>query len=158
MRSLLKISGLTFLLACNGNSNSTIQQFPSYKIALECPCTLVRDEAREKKLEEDINSSFVAYSCQDLENGDTYRLNILLGIENKYSNEQIMNAVDSTLDAGNVTHTRINVAGYEGIAVTYPNVKVLELFGKEFSYSVILEAKDSLDAKFEALIRSISSN
>jgi len=139
-------------------ANSELQSFPEYGISMVCPCVLKRDSLAEIRLKKNGLENTIEYSCTDIANSDKYRLQFLLSKSHLYSSDQILYVIDSTLKYRAVEHERVSILGRKGIVINYRKIKELELFDYELNYYLIIEAKDSIDVKFDGYINSILLN
>lgn len=165
MENKTRMSSRFFLLAacfatvlfvsCTQTPDPNLQSFPELKIAIACPCDLKRDSIQESILQEKQISNSVCYSCSDSITSDTYHFNVHARTDKRYSNEQILAEIDSLLYLWPEQHERKKILNNDAMIINHPRARELELFADKFTYYLILEAKDSLDFKFNRYINSI---
>lgn len=155
IRHLFILMLLFLYFRCKTQQEISRQSFPEYYIALSCPCVLTRDTIKEYKIKTEIGNNSVSYFCTDSNSFDKYYLDILLDKSNIYSTKQIISAIDSTLTTRQIDHEIKKINYNEAVIINYGKAKELELFTEKLTYYLVVEATDSMEIKFDRLIKSI---
>ncbi len=131
------------------NCSSEIQQFPQYDFSIKCPCLLKRDTTYEKSMNFQTGNNSHALSCVDSLNYDQYIMTVLLERSVGYTPSQVLDAIDSTLDADGGIHERLSIENQKAIRIEHFGVIETEIFTEDLSYFFVIIAKDSMRSKMD---------
>jgi len=152
---ILYLFTLLLLVGCKNDRDEQAHLLSDLDISFSCPCELKRDFI-DDSLHKEVKDDLLSFKCKDTTNGDKYIFNVLLNTNSEYSKEDIIATIDSALTDKNINHEQRTILSKKGIIIKYSFARELELFDKNKSYYLIVEAYDSLDFKFENCIRTLT--
>ncbi len=133
------------------------QLFPKLKIAVKCPCILQLDSNSTKNMSENIDSPLISYSCSEKSSNDSYVLNALFEVDSVFSEEEIIYGIIKSLDSNEMITYELKYIDFQNaiqVNSILMNSKMLTLFTNESTINFILNAKDSVDKKFNDFVNS----
>ena len=152
----LFLIGMTFIISCSPIKDDMYNSVTEIDIDFYCPCTLQRDSTEELKRTGITKDKVLIFSCVDEDTNDKYSYQRLFSKSSVYSDKQIIHAIDSTLRLNNIKHRELKIKGNNGLLISYPFARELEIYGKKSNYYIIIQGTDSLDEKMEKCIESIN--
>lgn len=153
--TLFYLVGIVFNLGCSTFSKDESLKAYEIEIDFKCPCNLKRDTALEQMRPEILKNKILIFSCVDKKTNDKYIFQKLINKSNIYSDQQVIDAIDSTLRTTNTPYLEREINGKRGLLISYILAREIQIYGDKSIYYLQLIGDESLDEKMEKCIESM---